>query len=354
MAASNIGHNVDVSSLESQPRTHETIADKIAHHYRCIYDLRTQWNDLSPISALPPEVLAEIFLHVAGIRASNIHSRLPYIDEWIYVSHVCRRWRFVALGCPALWSRLTVKGPASCQWLPEFLARSNQVSLSMAISFETHSSFGFGTPLPEELISIALSSLRRMRTLKIDAAPGYSPEIMKLLEGPAPLLEDLYISETKPSGILDPLNQLLRCPETCRLRRLDLKCPVDWAGISLSGLTRLSVGSSYRVMKLDAFLAALAQMPRLEELATDGAFIPNYYGEAHTPSLPTPAHLPRIRTLRIWRETAAQCACILRSMETPALAQLSVNAIPRGSVASQIELFAASAAKRKSWGDSSP
>ncbi|KAJ7607859.1 hypothetical protein FB45DRAFT_707291, partial [Roridomyces roridus] len=48
---------------------------------------------LSPLRRMPPEILAEIFT-----------SSIPVVsDPWVW-THICSRWRAVAIATPALWS----------------------------------------------------------------------------------------------------------------------------------------------------------------------------------------------------------------------------------------------------------
>jgi hypothetical protein len=63
----------------------------------------------SPINRLPDELLLEIFQAIprefSGPRGSSSLQRFPLDPVWT-VSHVCGRWRTVALSCPSLWSFL--------------------------------------------------------------------------------------------------------------------------------------------------------------------------------------------------------------------------------------------------------
>ncbi|KAJ3481824.1 hypothetical protein NLI96_g7408 [Meripilus lineatus] len=58
--------------------------------------------DIATIATLPIELLTEIFrLHLASYQ----HSRYPY--QWIYITHVCRFWREIAIHqTPDLWTRI--------------------------------------------------------------------------------------------------------------------------------------------------------------------------------------------------------------------------------------------------------
>ncbi|KAJ3724139.1 hypothetical protein DFJ43DRAFT_1123723 [Lentinula guzmanii] len=81
---------------------------------------------LSGIRKLPPELLTEIFVHlIAPINERyyrySIYSCYPRVDALhqsspIVLSHVCRKWRSVALSTPQLWSTISVphRTPLGC------------------------------------------------------------------------------------------------------------------------------------------------------------------------------------------------------------------------------------------------
>ncbi|THU75236.1 hypothetical protein K435DRAFT_707500, partial [Dendrothele bispora CBS 962.96] len=101
----------------------ELIDQEIEKHQKIIRDLKTRRNLHAFISKLPPEILSIIFLLYRDEMA--FHWRTL---AWIRVSHICRHWRNVALGCPALWSHPIFYMPAS---VPEMLLRSKSAPLTV-------------------------------------------------------------------------------------------------------------------------------------------------------------------------------------------------------------------------------
>lgn len=76
--------------------------------------LQETMNSRCPINALPPEMLARIFSFVPrplplGARYRGVSSAVRTSDL-IPISHVCRRWRDVALDTPSLWSSICETG----------------------------------------------------------------------------------------------------------------------------------------------------------------------------------------------------------------------------------------------------
>ncbi|KAJ7633461.1 hypothetical protein DFH06DRAFT_1222859 [Mycena polygramma] len=88
--------------------------------------------DPSPISRLPYDVLAEIFmwgLCANGFLSLNHRSRLPL--EPLTLSHVSSRWRDAALSTPALWSTIWMDRPreAHIPMVELWIERSRQCPL---------------------------------------------------------------------------------------------------------------------------------------------------------------------------------------------------------------------------------
>ncbi|KAF8437306.1 hypothetical protein L210DRAFT_2365089 [Boletus edulis BED1] len=103
------------------------VDEEIAKQIRLLCDLQTQRNSFLPISRLPIETLAAIFIYSARDYHHSGHPTRTAPD-WVNVSYVCRHWRNVALNCATLWSYLFVVSP---RWTEELLARSKQASLKL-------------------------------------------------------------------------------------------------------------------------------------------------------------------------------------------------------------------------------
>ncbi|KZV72440.1 hypothetical protein PENSPDRAFT_649710 [Peniophora sp. CONT] len=91
----------------------------------------------TPIRRFTAEVLVQIFgwsvivdpVHLAGSR--NLDKPLPrHLYGWLNVTHVCRRWRRLALDSPALWTNIhTTMGES---WVDAFLTRSKNLTVSFS------------------------------------------------------------------------------------------------------------------------------------------------------------------------------------------------------------------------------
>ncbi|KAI0042508.1 hypothetical protein FA95DRAFT_1473636, partial [Auriscalpium vulgare] len=92
-----------------------------------LYDLARQRNALTPVCALPPELLTHIFAlcAVAEPCADIFGVRMG----WIKVSHVCFQWRQTALACASLWADIPL--PLGIPWAAEMVARSGRMGLTV-------------------------------------------------------------------------------------------------------------------------------------------------------------------------------------------------------------------------------
>ncbi|KAJ7202487.1 hypothetical protein C8J57DRAFT_1102074 [Mycena rebaudengoi] len=60
---------------------------------------------ISPHRRIPPEILGEIFLLTLPVRVQEAVFSTIGDSPWV-LTHVCRRWREVAVSAPFLWSRV--------------------------------------------------------------------------------------------------------------------------------------------------------------------------------------------------------------------------------------------------------
>src|SRR6266705_546725 len=94
---------MDTSSATAQDQLRKAIDDQIRVSEQVTQELKYHRNALPPISRLPPETLAEIFslFPFSAVAFGDV----SYM-EWIRVTHICHRWREVALHSPHLWNHI--------------------------------------------------------------------------------------------------------------------------------------------------------------------------------------------------------------------------------------------------------
>ncbi|KAF6744422.1 hypothetical protein DFP72DRAFT_1177014 [Ephemerocybe angulata] len=123
-------------------------------------------NTLAPINCLPPEILSTVFLIVA--ERTQLQLKLgyrpgPYVDmAWLpCTTQVCRRWREIALSCPALWSHISFATPELTELM---LLRSKNTPIS--VMFEVAGENGY----PRHILD-ALSQSHRLKSIELQGSP---------------------------------------------------------------------------------------------------------------------------------------------------------------------------------------
>jgi len=124
---------------------------------------------LSPISRLPSELLASIFLH--AIQAPSANNVLP--SQFVNAS-VCKAWRTVAFSTPEYWSTLYVSPLMPVSIYQTLLTRSSPFPLSVEFflwrSFKRKQYVSSNEPILERLLDILKSETHRLRSLTIQAS----------------------------------------------------------------------------------------------------------------------------------------------------------------------------------------
>ncbi|KAJ7739686.1 hypothetical protein DFH07DRAFT_892367, partial [Mycena maculata] len=58
---------------------------------------------IAPIRRIPPELLAEVFMHSVDLEARAAHTHPNPITPPLILGEICREWRAIALSTPRLW-----------------------------------------------------------------------------------------------------------------------------------------------------------------------------------------------------------------------------------------------------------
>lgn len=95
-----------------------------------------------PVNWLPTELLIEIFLIRAEDESADMAIGLSYNSAPVLISHVCHKWRELALATSRLWSFISYRTP---QWIPLPLSVFLQRAGSSPISFNFISPPGTST-----------------------------------------------------------------------------------------------------------------------------------------------------------------------------------------------------------------
>ncbi|KAI0044648.1 hypothetical protein FA95DRAFT_1496676, partial [Auriscalpium vulgare] len=97
-------------------------------------EAQRQHNTSLSVSRLPPEIFTQIFINLAFIdpplpcNGTEFRAKIG----WIAVTHVCQRWRHIALQDPIIWaSNISVPSVLGPRWASTFLSRAQSCPLTI-------------------------------------------------------------------------------------------------------------------------------------------------------------------------------------------------------------------------------
>ncbi|KAF5341935.1 hypothetical protein D9611_001272 [Ephemerocybe angulata] len=241
---------------------------------------------MTHINRLPNEILAMILVLAVtqGRPQANCASTTRgKMAPWLSVTHICSRWRDIALNRATLWSDLSFSNPAFTQAM---LVRSLETPLSISIKFKAP---------PHRFLDVlkkALSHNHRLHSVDIQLSVHLTLQaVWEKCRSEAPNLKILSLSSLGDPKFMHHLPEGLlegKCPSLEHLS-LDGFRLLDWQTIPLApALTHLCVkvnSDMYRHSwrpSPQPFLSCLVGMPLLRHLEVSGIL----------PSLPYPSPVP--------------------------------------------------------------
>ncbi|KAN0129313.1 hypothetical protein V8E53_012797 [Lactarius tabidus] len=275
-----------------------------------------------PVTLLPTEILSEIMCYLPlffGRDAPSIHPLGRDLDpsrrytkdgpirtpHWVAVSHVCRRWREIALKCKALWTTIPL---VSVSWAERALALSYPHPIVLHIdSKDTSLDRGYMSVFA---LCLALTHIDRIRKIHMHSPWGtrHGDRIMDVVFGAlsrgALELEELDLAPAPPflarSGLdrNSAMEMQVDLP-ALRVVRLD-QCylPPDCL-LFHAGLTHLRL-SGTRAMwpALEPLLNTLSRVPKLQVLELYGVLPTAHASLRHTSTADGP-RLPLLHELHL-------------------------------------------------------
>ncbi|KAJ3534071.1 hypothetical protein NM688_g7189 [Phlebia brevispora] len=143
--------------IQADGRSGCSSPDDRAHNGRN-YERERHINDNAGISRLLDELLAQIFfiLRDTAVAESDDDPKVLW-DSWVPVTHVCHRWRGIALSYPLLWNYIDARRQDATV---AFLARSGTALLAIKSEEDSRGV----RPIP---LSLILAHLPRTRSLTV-------------------------------------------------------------------------------------------------------------------------------------------------------------------------------------------
>ncbi|KAF8189344.1 hypothetical protein BJ912DRAFT_967237 [Pholiota molesta] len=304
----------DSISIEESRRL---INEAIAQHEASILALKSQKNNLAPISRFPPEILCRIFSFVKKETQGISGEWTRYRLRWIVVTHVSSHWRRVAIDSPSLWIDPPLR---SIRWVQEMLKRSKDAGLVIEADL---GSLALRAIIPGLKLALAHSlRIKHLSFLNIsDTSISALNDLQKEFLKSAPQLEHLCImvDESEDDPIVIAEEAFCQTP---RLRKLELsQCNPNWN--SHPHLFRSLTSLTLRHLTLDAkptgkqFMDALKGMPDLEFLEIVDAFPVDQNWDSEQ------IHLASLQTLSIY-SIHTEIETFLRCITFPPTAKVKI------------------------------
>ncbi|KAF7294121.1 F-box domain-containing protein [Mycena chlorophos] len=144
-----------------------------------------------PVLILPPEIVAEIFLHYLPPYPDCPPLRGP--GSPTYLLGICRKWRKIALRTPRLWRAMSLGAPITdwnandaMQWF------ERSAACRMSLHFDSLLIHALGLPIP-----ILEKHLSRVEFLDWEVSARQSESLVALLRsGPVTSMVDIALSNT--------------------------------------------------------------------------------------------------------------------------------------------------------------
>ncbi|KAF6756817.1 hypothetical protein DFP72DRAFT_892402 [Ephemerocybe angulata] len=296
-----------------QSRVHELESETLA--------LKTLHNTLSTTNSLPPEILSTIF-RLVQISVRRQGESL----SWIRLTHVCRHWRAVSLGCASLWSQIAFENPF---FTDVMLVRSSNAPLNVHFDVPSPSK----KPLAyHALRDVLQSQVHRLRSVTIQSSgAAHRLHFPKLLSKwtKAPILEELRLHATER----DPLRLPFLRKGAPSLKHLELsgfRIP-DWMVLPLGpNLETLEITFSSEVLAgeplfqrptAQSLFSTLQRAPSLRKLRLFSTLprIPTA-GDSHT----TPIVFKNLRELHLG-DTPIKILNFFQAVHAPQLRNLHIT-----------------------------
>ncbi|TDL18931.1 hypothetical protein BD410DRAFT_830656 [Rickenella mellea] len=194
------------------------------------------------VAHIPAEVLVVIFIWLEAIVKFNAAKSIAAwqtgirINSWIFVTHVCRDWRQVALQYEAFWCKINSVQPLGL--IKASLSRSKNMPLSVRIAGTSN----------YMVVKVLLENLPRIRDLTIALAGPWhlnSRGCFETLRGqPTPLLESISVfkADPVPPSPSPPPFPILLGPHPVLKSVNLLAFPIPWDSLMLHSLTQLGIG----------------------------------------------------------------------------------------------------------------
>ncbi|PBK68626.1 hypothetical protein ARMSODRAFT_1019739 [Armillaria solidipes] len=252
-----------------------------------------------PIHSLPPEILSKIFLLVVAGSYSVLE---PLHDGPWLLGRVCRRWRDIAWGYPALWSSFVLvdwqgqikpmREEIGARMFRQALQRTRQNGLSMTI-WIYHT-------FPDAIMETLMQHSRQWEDVCLLGRPSlqWTRSLLNFPPVHFPSLKSLFVSYQHSMDNLTTILSMFKNAPHLRSLEFDVRMPPFDLGMipfPWSHITHLTM-SFAKSSRVELTVTLLRLCPSLEELTERTVF-------RHDPEVATiaPLTLSKLRSLILGR-----------------------------------------------------
>ncbi|KAI0044107.1 hypothetical protein FA95DRAFT_303814 [Auriscalpium vulgare] len=271
---------------------------------------RNERNALAYVARLPTEIITRILFLLMQATRDRRPSHLKL--GWITATHVCERWRRVAIACPILWTE--IRFDIGARWTHEMFTRAGKVPLVIHCTDRLlDSAASFQVDLLARRIHLAREIILSPRLVKLLSQPmrlNPFPYLEKFLVKPArtgaPHAREIY---AMPKDFLGGHAPRLRCLNMVLTQ-------VNWTAPVLSNLVQLEVLYPLHAPSRPAcvdFLDALRRMSSLELLAVANLPLQTHAEPGHITDI---VDMPRLRMLDL-ADALSPCIHLIGHLSLP-------------------------------------
>lgn len=199
----------------SAPRTQAVIdqeilsVNEIIESLQALRIIKSQIRNVcAPISRLPPEILAEIFIACLdrdNSQSSDNGSESDKLDLRLTLGQVCSSWRSVAWGLPMLWTTIHCRilhpnrSKKLADLLFQWLLRAQTLSISVTIDFEDEETWSkLGVDAPIDILDVITPFYHQINVLDLALPASWENHLRTFDSLPLDSLEELRIRPTVP------------------------------------------------------------------------------------------------------------------------------------------------------------
>ena len=222
---------------------------------------------LTTISDLPVELLQQIFSYCTAFEDS-LAGNYGY-PAWIPVTHVCSRWRAVALHYSPFWTSISTDAMGE-RWIKAFMERSNQSSIDLTLKF-IYETYRTKHSLNVNEIITLFTGCMRLRSLRVICRTSIVHDLLGKLHVVIPIRSlSLFVIDIDMSSVELPDKMLGRqapIPKVCLVKAGGSIIAPHWL---VRGITHFT---SRQLISPQSLLDILHQMPALHSFTLEGSVI---------------------------------------------------------------------------------